>query len=257
MKLGAIVRSVGERTESLCVKSLELGIDKENIKIVKGERPFLNTLKKCYEVAISEEYDTYLLIDSDIIMYENWREIFDREFKGICILSDVNKIWEFTFKLKDCVIPSYIDAVHVINGKQYSNELLNSFGLISDCLKPEGAVRDNLMKRLGVKRVILKTSIGYHGYEQYLRDVFNRFYIRALRDKLSVKNSNLFKELDTEDKKIALMGWNYAIESGKNLKSLDDRNKIDILDLGLIKKERAYIRFGLSRFYEKYNKDKK
>lgn len=244
-KVGAIIRSVGERTAKLCEKSLEEGLPSNCIRVVENVSPFLQTLGECYRIAISEKFDWYLLVDADMIMVKDWRKILAITLEK---MDAVNRLWEFTFRLKDSIENRNIDALHVVRGK-YSEELLMSTSLVKDGLKPEGRVRDNMMKRTGTKRIITKEVLAYHGYEQYARDIFNRFYNRACRDPKYADRFKLFRSLDTEDKKIAQAGWSYGLRNS-NLASLDSRNKLlDVMQFGF--KEKSHIRFKLDRFYKK------
>jgi hypothetical protein len=244
-RIGAIIRSVGERTEGLCRKSLATWLRDEDIVTVKNVHPFLETLRKCYEVAIENQFDWFLLVDADMVMVEQWKGLF---LAALTEHGDKENLWEFTLRLRDGIEGRDIDAIHVVKGA-YSKELLISVDRVLDGLKPEGSVRDDMIRRTGAKRVITKQAIAYHGYEQYATDIFNRFYNRACRDSSYAKKFKIFQNLDTEDKKIAKVGWDYGIKN-PDLSSLDSRNKItDMKKFGI--KEKSHIRFNLSTFYKR------
>ena len=174
-------------------------------------------------------------------MVEDWIVILETTLNRI---KDNEKIWEFTVRLKDEIEGRNIDAIHVVRGT-YSQHLLDSANSISDGLKPEGRVRDTMIKKTGAKRIITKDVIAYHGYEQYYTDIFNRFYNRACRDSSYAGKFKIFKSIATEDKRVAKMGWDYGIKNS-GLKSLDYKNKL-IPDI----KEKTHIRFSLSTFYKR------
>jgi hypothetical protein len=249
LKIGAIVRSVGERTEKLCLESLKMALPEKDVVLIKDVSPFLSTLKACYKAAIKRDFDWYLLVDADMVMTRGWYSLVTYLLQT---KSDINKYWEFTFRLKDSVEPKNIDAIHVVNGK-YSEELLRSTGNVKNGLKPEGSVRDDMIKRTGVKRLITKDVIAYHGFEQYLSDVYFRFYNRACRDPRYVEKRGLFKKLNTDDKKIGKKGWDYGV-ANRNLRFLDSRDKTqschDLVE-GLGFKERRHITYKLPTFYKK------
>ena len=226
MKLGAIVRSCGERTEALCIASLKRELYKGDIKVISNVHPFRTTLQQCYTMAIQEKFDWYLCVDADMVMVRGWRELFEHSLKSLGDRVESEKIWELNFKLKDVVDPNPIGDLRIINNK-YSEDLLYSHSQIKDSVKPEAAICANIQKRLKVTRAIFKNIIAYHGFNQYKRDVFNRFYIRACRDTSYVRKRGLFKEPLSSIEKIAKAGWDYGIEY-REAKSLDASNKIDI-----------------------------
>lgn len=249
LKIGAIVRSVGERTEKLCLESLRTALPEKDVVLIRDVSPFLNTLKACYEAAIKHKFDWYLLVDADMVMKDGWYSLIIHKLQAT---PNTYLYWEFTFRLKDLVEPKNIDAIHVVNGR-YSEELLRSANKVKNGMKPEGSVRDDMINRTGAKRLITKDVIAYHGYEQYLLDVYYRFYNRACRDPKYVEKRGLFKKLDTDDKKIGKMGWDYGIKN-RNLKFLDSRDKcvpVDDFVKGFGFKERRHITYKLSTFYKK------
>lgn len=246
MKLGAIVRSCGERTEALCIASLKKELYKGDIKVIRNIYPFKETLQHCYVTAIEENFDWYLCVDADMVMVRGWREMVLDCMYTLKGRKDLDKIWELNFKLKDIVDPNPIGDLRVINNK-YSEELLYSYKQVKDSVKPEAAICANIIKRLKVKRVIFKNIIAYHGFDQYKRDVFNRFYIRACRDISYVRKRGLFKELLSDNDKLAKAGWEYGLKH-REAKSLDASKKINIIKLGY--EELSVLEIDLASFYE-------
>lgn len=249
MKLGAIVRSCGERTEALCVASLKKELYKGDIKVIRNIYPFKKTLQYCYVIAIQEEFDWYLCVDADMVMVRGWRELLLDCIHSLGDRVESEKIWELNFKLKDVIDPNPIGDLRVINNK-YSKELFYSHKQIRDSVKPEAAICANIIKRLKVTRVIFKNIIAYHGFNQYRRDVFNRFYIRACRDLSYVRKRGLFKEESLSDiEKIAKVGWEYGLKH-REAKSLDASKKIDITKFSY--KEYLPLDITLSEFYKTF-----
>jgi hypothetical protein len=246
MKLGAIVRSCEERTERLCIDSLKRELYKGDIKIIRNVHPFKSTLQCCYATAIQEDFDWYICIDADMIMIRGWRKLLEGKLKSLGTKVKSEKIWELNFKLKDAVDPNPIGDLRVINNT-YSKELLYSHSQIKDSVKPEAAICTNIIKRLKVTRVICTNIIAYHGYDQYKRDIFNRFYIRACRDTSYVRKRGLFKDPLSSTEKIAKSGWEYGLKH-RSAKSLDASNKIDVEKLGY--KEHRPLDMDLNLFYK-------
>lgn len=230
MKLGAIVRSCGERTEALCIASLKRELYKGDIKVIRDVYPFKTTLQCCYATAIQEKFDWYLCVDADMVMVRGWRELLSSSLKSLEDRVESEKIWELNFKLKDVVDPNPIGDLRVINSK-YSEELFYSHGQIKDSVKPEAAICANIMKRLKVTRAVFKNIIAYHGFNQYRKDVFNRFYIRACRDTSYVRKRGLFQEPLSSVEKIAKAGWDYGLNHREAM-SLNASKKLDIQKLG-------------------------
>lgn len=230
MKLGAIVRSCGERTERLCIDSLKQELYKGDIKVIRNVYPFRETLQHCYATAIKEEFDWYLCVDADMVMVRGWRELFEDRLRSLGDTIESKKIWELNFKLRDVVDLNPIGDLRVINNK-YSEELFYSHKQIKDSVKPEAAICANIMKRLKVTRAVFKNIIAYHGFNQYKKDLFNRFYIRACRDTSYVRKRDLFKEPLSDVEEIAKAGWGYGIKH-RTAKSLDASKKLDVRALG-------------------------
>jgi len=245
MKLGAIIRSCGERTEKLCIASLKKQLYKGDIKVIRNVYPFREALKQCYIEAVKNSFDWYLCIDADMVLGRDWRGLLDDRFRTLQKQKDLSNVWELTFKLKDAIDPNPIGDLRIINGK-FSKELLYSYKKIRDSVKPEAAICANIVKRLKVERIVFKEIIAYHGFNQYRRDVFNRFYIRACRDISYVRKRGLFTEPLSEAEKIAKAGWVYGLKN-RTAKSLDASKKIDIEKLGY--KELPVLEIDLSCFY--------
>jgi len=73
--LTVVIRSIGERTENKCYQLIEKQISKRNIFIVR-KRPFTESIKESFKIAIEEKRKWLLCIDADVLVRENAINVF-------------------------------------------------------------------------------------------------------------------------------------------------------------------------------------
>lgn len=247
MRIGAIVRSVGERTEGLCVEALSRGLKPENLDIVRGVFPFVETLKECYRIARRKGYDWFLTVDADMIVRSDWKGIVKKAINSHC---SNKRVWEISFDLRDNITPKTINGLHVINGK-FCDVLLKAANNVQNPLRPEQDIRWEVRSNNAKIVQLGKIVIGWHGYEQWRRDLFNRFVVKACRDAGYVKKHKLFKgSLPlTKEQKVAKAGFEYGLENYHRLFDVfDHRFKLTLDTINI--KELSKIRFSLDYFYK-------
>ncbi len=292
MNFGVIIRSIGERTEKLCYDSVAQFIKKENIHVVKNLTPSYKAFLEMFKIAKKEKYDWFLGLDADIVLNKNWYSYFLEAIKTF----NYDTVFKITFAVNDCITNKVLHrGNNFYNGKfiELSEKFLRKnieigrkwnkyrlfykfLGYKKSCfLKPESEIVLHMKK----KKIFLKGSsniIGWHGYEQYYKEIFRQFVLRYNRDKnfsqnfgineiytmniFDKANQNKLLENNDKDKYVANIAWNYA----KNLKL----NQVDTSILQHISEilktydiiEKKEITFTIKNFYEKYTnnlKDKK
>ena len=60
IRFGVIIRSIEERTESLCYDSCVTFLPKDNIQIVRNIYPNFRAYIEMFRIAIDQKYDWYL-----------------------------------------------------------------------------------------------------------------------------------------------------------------------------------------------------
>ena len=238
MKFGCIIRSVGERTENLCVEAVRRYLPEENVDIVRNVRPFHMAVRRMFDIANGKDYDWYLGLDADVVLIDAWlNHVQDavNNLKGDC-----HKII-FLVKDRFIAVPTFY-GIHLYNHK-YTNEAIRILKRTQQDTKPEG----NLRHHMSCPQFLYKKGIlGYHGYLQYCKDIFARFALRYSRDKSYVIKHQVFKDMD-EEKRIAKMGWEYA-----------QSNKMDFTDFAIRDKfsgkftELPELDMSLDEFYKQF-----
>lgn len=247
MKFGAVIRSSGERTEHLCIESVKGCLSDDVVHVIRGVTPFSETVKQMLLLSMKNKYDWYIGIDADVVLTPNWTDMVNTVLEGKLSLEyPLNNYYKIEFQLQDkFVLDKYIfRGLHLYNS-QYNQQMLNILERTKGSSKPEG----NIRHKIGAKffNVFLE-YIGYHGYEQYYRDIFNRFVLRSLRNREDIDRYKLFKTND-EDNVMGRKGWDYGIAHKKEvLKVLDAKNKISISNTGYT--EKVPLAMSLKEFYK-------
>jgi hypothetical protein len=242
MKFGAIIRSVGERTEQLCFESVNSVLPKSNISVVKDVYPFSEAVKRMIVFAKERVYDWYIGVDADTVLVPNWLEMIESTLDNI---RDIGFYYKLDFQLQDKFVRNkYIYGLHLYNGR-YNDKMLKILEETKDTSKCEG----NIRHKISAKFVNLNSGpIGYHGYEQYYREIYNRFAVRSFRNPEDRQRYNLFKVND-KDNSVGWEGWWYGLKNKDTvLRLLDARNKILSSEFGY--KEKLPLKMELEEFYE-------
>lgn len=158
-----IVRTCGERTTEKCIELCQ----KIGQTHIVNARPFGESIRKSYGVAIQSGHDLVAVIDADVMLYN-----------GALVegMQELKKQWHenifcYDGQTHDKVLMKDRRAgVHIYNTKllKYAFKFIDDFQL-----KPETYVRKN-MKALGYPTFIGKTIFGLHDYEQYYRDLWRK-----------------------------------------------------------------------------------
>ena len=98
MNFGVFVRSIGERTERLCLEACYQCLPRENVHLLKDYYPSYNVYRAMFSGAKRHRYDWYMGLDADVILEPNW---IQRVEEKIELLSAKSEVYKFTFKLHD------------------------------------------------------------------------------------------------------------------------------------------------------------
>lgn len=210
---GVFIRSVGERTEQLCLESCRQCIPHENVRIIKNKFPAYNAFIEMFKQAKELDYEWYLGVDADIVLVPNWYEIALQKKKEM----EKSEWFAFTVSVMDKFLGKIDRGNHFYNGKHTEKSLEILKTKTKHMLKPESKIR-HYVKHNNTRFNDL--VIGYHGYEQFFCDIFYRFWMQAKRDRklekkyLFLKKGSEDNVLEDIDFSIAQKGWN--IEKKKN-----------------------------------------
>lgn len=200
-ELSVIIRSVGERTETLCIESvLCQGVSKDDLHIVKIA-PFSRALEDSFRLASRLNKEWTLCLDADVILRPN----------------SIHQLLEFSekqnanvFEIQGMVWDKFFGgprpAGNHLYRTKYLNKALNFISHDPTILRPENHVLLK-MKEIGFPWRQLKYCVGVHDFEQYNRDIFRKAMLH------SVKHSNFFS--------LFLSHWSENSEDEDFIVSLD------------------------------------
>jgi len=214
MKIGVIIRSVGERTAQLCYDAVAQTMPDTSISIVENHYPFSSAIYRMVEIAEHAKYDWYLGLDADVILCPTWLDIAQH------YMSD--KYYRIDFIGIDRFIGQAPVGAHLYNGR-FNAKIRKALGQTENTTKPEG----NIRHIIDVPQHQPTVLIGHHGFEQYRRDIFARFALRAVRNPEYVKKHGLFSGKLCVEESIAKSGWDYGLLHPVEAQAfLDARNKL-------------------------------
>jgi len=236
---GVIVRSTRERTEKLCIKSV--GRETDDIAVLRNACPFAEAVRTMMKVAEIRKWDKYLAIDADVVLIKGWHKSIKER------MDKVENFYKMIFLVVDRFIPENIyRGIHLYNSTFHGN-IIMALSHTYYTSKPEG----NMRHIISNPQIACKDILGYHGFEQWHKDIFNRFALRAIRNPEYIKKYKIFDgKLDLEHE-IAKAGWEYGIKHKKEIgRVLDARQKIGIEQFGF--KEIDSLKISLKEFYQKW-----
>lgn len=247
MRFGAIIRSFGERTKWLCHDSIINRLPEKNIHFIKNVFPFSEVVEQMIVLASEKGYDWYIGVDADIVLVPDWLKRIENTLREI---KDIDSYYKIDFQLKDKFVNNtLIYGLHLYNGK-YNKQMFDILKTTKNTSKPEG----NIRHKINAKFINLVSGpIGYHGYEQYYRDIYSRFAIRSFRNVEDIQRYNLFEDKD-EDNVVGYKGWKYGLKNKESILSLlDANNRITASKFGY-KEKKDLLNIGLEEFYANVNK---
>jgi hypothetical protein len=214
MNIGCIIRSVGERTEKLCIDSVKRHLAEDSIHMIRNVKPFSSALDRMFEIAIENDYDWYFGLDADVILVKDWLD------KLNTVVSNLDRdCYRIDFPVKDRFLDKITYAGTHFYNHRFTREAQKMLERTRNDNKPEGNIRHLMSQKEHLEKDV---CLGYHGFEQYRRDIFARFALRYKRDSRYVKRHRIFREMD-EEKEVAKAGWEYAKTSDLDFTNFDSR----------------------------------
>ncbi len=241
-KFEYIVRSIGERTEAVCVHLLKMQMQKgESISVIH-EPTHVKAIEKTYTIGLGSSADWLVVVDSDVLFLpgaitsirEELESCHDDVFVVNCAVFD--KI----YSMKRWA------GVHVYRLSMIG-DLYESFRSISKKpnLKIESATIKELQKQNKIS-FFSKNVVGVHDFHQYYTDIYRKAYLNTIRNKgnnkLARRNWQR-KSFEDNDYLVMMQAMKDALSSDKHLtNSVDDFTSTALLktitDLGIIEKKK-------------------
>ncbi len=167
-----IIRTAGERTESLCYEIVSRQAPVSQIHWVR-EAPFSQALRRGYEIGLHEGRKWTLCLDADVLLIDNALP---------SVLSVAESLSGECFGMGVMVFDQFYGRKNYRGFHLYRTCLLDRalkrWEHCKDQIRPETAVK-NAMKDAGYPWHPLPEVYGIHDYEQYYADIFRKMATRA------------------------------------------------------------------------------
>jgi len=168
-----IIRSVGERTESLCKELIMAqGVPERNITILR-KAPFSLALRASYEAGIALNYPWTFCVDADVLLIpgsiQNMLQIANRQTPNVL---------EIQGRVLDKFIGGLREAGNHLYRTSLLKEALECIPMEQNVIRPETQTLD-VMKSRGYPMVYTDFLVGIHDFEQYYRDIYRKCFVQA------------------------------------------------------------------------------
>ncbi len=222
--LTVVIRSIGERTESLCRELVAAQIASRNIFVVR-EQPFARAVHKTFQIGIDENRMWTLAVDADTLLLPGvLQRLYEcAEAQGVDL-----------FKVQGTVIDKFLSSPRVAGHHFYRTACLPAaLRFIPDSVKdlrPETFVLKN-MESQGCTVARAGILAGFHDFEQYYCDIFRKSFLQSKKHARHVALiTSQWKHLACSDLDFALALAGYA--SGRHHRGsvLVDKDSVPMQD---------------------------
>lgn len=261
---GIFIRSMGERTETLCLDSVRKTYGLKNVHVIKGVSPAYKAFEIMFRKALENRYDWYLGLDADVVLLPNWL----RDIKQIIENRGGLSLFSFSLPMIDPFIGSVDKGNHIFNGNYTDRALKVLRTKTRFSLKPESSIKSHVAS---TESIYFQENqpIGLHGCEQFYKDIAYRFFLQRLRRNNRQVAAKLRKEArrnPVSDFRVALCGWNKGRNAalfqplrkmvGINPYESDMRQRDMFSELftHLGIEEKGELKIALDQFYRRYNR---
>lgn len=223
--VGVVIRSVGERTEELCIKLISKEVPIKNIVVVKNITPFSEALKESYRKGIELGLDWTICIDADVLPRSNM----------VSVLSEaIAKQDSNIFELQGRILDKFFGGARGGGGHIYRTSLLpDALEVVPTAevsLRPETYTFKEMTEK-GHPYVQIDDILAIHDFEQSYTDIFRKGFTHGLKHGHNVPllRSYWEKEKDHDmDFNVALMGLNAASKYNERLQ-LDPSETVELI----------------------------
>jgi len=240
-----VIRSIGERTESLCRELvLAQGIPENNLYVVH-QSPFSAAMKKSFQTGIEVGLPWTFCVDADVLLRDGSIEKMLRFAEE----QDVN-----VCEIQGFVLDKFFGGPREAGNHLYRTSLLPK---VIEQIPEEGVnIRPEFhtlesMKKKGYPYKQIPVLVGLHDFEQFFSDIYRKCFVQAHKH---IKHTDLFLEVwragaaTDPDYQVALKGFSAGIEhfskvyidvnqeifkNVKNLTFAEKPRNLTISDIGL------------------------
>lgn len=211
-----IIRSVGERTETLCKKLiLDQGVPEENVFVIR-ETPFSKAMRVGYQKGIDNGLKWTYCIDADVLMAEH--AIRD-------MVRVANKQPDEVFTISARLVDKFFNfprrvGNHLFRTSSLASMISNIAPYEKEGIRPETDAKNAIIEKGGIEHKI-DDIIGLHDFEQHYEDIARKAYVHAnkhteyLGEFVPHWKENAAKD---RDYKVALFGLSEGLKHVDNVK---------------------------------------
>ena len=173
--LHAVVRSCGERTETLCRMLLERQLPSKASVSVVSDVPFERTLRACYETAIAAAADWTLTVDADLLLAPG---AVDRLLRLAAQMPP--EFLQLEARAFDQIQGRWREVGHRVYRTELLPKALAILPAPGELIRPESATIKRLGER-GHRSRMVDEPVGLHDFEQYRRDLYRKAFTHAAK----------------------------------------------------------------------------
>lgn len=198
-----VIRSVGERTESLCYQLVTKQVPAENVLIIH-EVPFVQAVAKAFEIGLDYNLSWTFCLDADYLLATG----------AIAkLVTAAEKCDNSIFKVQGESLDKFFGGPVWVGGQHlYRTSLLRKaqqfLPFDVKTVRPETYVLRE-MEKIGHPLLQTEDVSGLHSYEQYYRDIYRQMFVRAHKNRSYVPYFlRRFQKLvaQDDDYKVATLG---------------------------------------------------
>jgi peptidoglycan/xylan/chitin deacetylase (PgdA/CDA1 family) len=181
--LGVYIRSVGERTKDLSIEAAIRAVPPEHVHVIEHVYPSARAYERMFLDARERQYRWFVGLDADVVLREDWLALVEAQIERL-----LGHAWYvFSFSVRDRFLENIGRGNHFYNGA-YARRSLTVLQQTRHSLRPESTLRHFMPAQ---SPYMEDEWIGYHGYDQYYRDIFYRFWLRAKRSQTLLRPAPL------------------------------------------------------------------
>lgn len=175
-EVAVAIRSVGERTETICHHLISQQVPLENIVVIR-EIPFSAAVAKTFEFGLDYSLPWTLAVDADLLIKQNTIK------QLLALAAQADKT---VFKISGSVLDKFFGGPRLAGIHLYRTSLLpQAVAFVSSTdidisMRPETFVLREMEKR-GYAFILLNPDIvlGLHDYEQFYQDIYRKTFVHA------------------------------------------------------------------------------
>lgn len=237
-----IVRSIGERTESVCVHLLKLQmLDCDTISVIR-EPSHAKAIEKTYTLGIESMADWVIAVDADVLFLPDAvsqiRKELDSCADDVFVINSA--VFDKIYSMKRWA------GVHVYR-RMMLEDLYSTFKTFVNLpnLKIEAAAIKEFQKN-NKQSYFSKNIVGTHDFHQNYKDLYRKAYLNTVRNPGNIDRARCNwkkKSLEDSDYLVMLKAMQDALAENKQLaNSLEDFSTEELVEkieeLGLTEKPR-------------------